>query len=133
MFLEPALEIFGVLNCFPGVLIIGSCCLLDSGMVDPRDYTPNFISSRGCQDDHVRAHPNWLKWLLFPVFNPNLISWLIGMNSVAKRNGCPFSGFSANMVEDFPRAWRCQDISRPASCWGSPLSFFSHWGVVSHI
>ena len=46
-------------------------CLLDSGVVDPRDDTHNFISSRGCQDDHVRACPNWLKWFLFPIFNPS--------------------------------------------------------------
>ena len=54
-------EVFGVLNCFPGVLITGSCCLLDSGAVDPRDDTFNFNGSRGCQDDRVRACPNWLK------------------------------------------------------------------------
>ena len=36
--MEPDLEgIFRVPNCFPGVLITGSCCLLDSGVVDPRD------------------------------------------------------------------------------------------------
>ena len=57
-------EVFGVLNCFPGVLITGSCCLLDSGVVDPRDDTCNFNSSRGCQDDSVRDCLNWLKWFL---------------------------------------------------------------------
>ena len=51
-------EVFGVLNCFPGVLITGSCCLLDSGVVDLRDDTCNFNSSRGCQDDCMRACPN---------------------------------------------------------------------------
>ena len=49
-----------------------------------------FISSRGCQDDHVRAYPKWLKLFLFSIFNPYLISWLIGMNPIAQRNGCPF-------------------------------------------
>ena len=49
-----------------------------------------FISSRGCQDDHVRACPKWLKLFLFSIFNPYLISWLIGMNPIAQRNGCPF-------------------------------------------
>ena len=34
--------------------------------------------------------PNWLKWFFFPVFNPYLVSWLIGMNPTAQRNGCPF-------------------------------------------
>ena len=83
-------EVFGVPSCFPGVLITGSCCLLDFGVVDPRDDACNFNSSRGCQDDHVRAYPHWLKWFLFLVFNPYLISWLIGMNPIAQRNGCPF-------------------------------------------
>ena len=95
----------GVLNSFPGVLIIGSCCLLDSGVVDARDETCNFNSSRGWQDDHVRACPNWLKWFLFPIFNPYLISWLIGMNPIAHWNGCPFSGFSDDMAEEFPRTY----------------------------
>ena len=82
--MEPDLgEFFGVLNCFPGVFITGSRCLLDSGLVDPRDDACNFISSRGCQDDRVRACPNWLKWFLLPIFNPYLISWLIGMNPIA--------------------------------------------------
>ena len=76
-------ELFGVLNCFPGVLITGSHCLLDSGVVDPRDDTYNFNSSRGCQNDHVRACANWLKWFFFPVFNPYLISWLTGVNPIA--------------------------------------------------
>ena len=50
-------EVFGVLNCFPGVLITGSCCLLDSGVVDPRDdavrlllnhaNTPGFLAPGG--------------------------------------------------------------------------------------
>ena len=94
-------EAFGVPNYFPGVLITGSHCLLDSGVVDPRDDVCNFISSRGCQDDHVRTCLNWLKWFLFSVFNPYLISWLRGMNPVAQWNGCPFSGFSGDMAEDF--------------------------------
>ena len=82
--MEPDLEkVFGVLNCFPGVLITGSSCLLDSGVVDPRDDTYNFNSSRGCQDDRVRVSANWLKWFFSLIFNPYLISWLIGMNSVA--------------------------------------------------
>ena len=59
-------------------------------------------SSRGCQDNRVRACPNWLKWFLFPVFNPYLISWLIGMNPIAQWNGCPISGFSGDMAEDSP-------------------------------
>ena len=87
--MELDLEVFGVLNDFPGVLITGSCCLLDSGVMDTRDDTYNFNSSRGCQDDHVRAYPNWEKWFLFSIFNPYLISWLIGMNPIAQRNGCP--------------------------------------------
>ena len=114
---------FTFLNCFPGVLITGSPCLLDSGVVDPRDDTCNFNSSRGCQDDHVRACPNWLKWLLFLTFDRYLISWLIGINPTAQWNICPFQGFSGNMVEDFSRAWRYRDISGSASCWWSPLSF----------
>ena len=88
--MEPVLEkVFGVPNCFPGVLITGSHCLLDSGVVDPRDDTRNF-SSRGFQNDCVRACPNWLKWFLSPFFNPYLIFWLIGMNPIVQRNGCPF-------------------------------------------
>ena len=83
-------EVLGVLNCFPGVLITGSCCLLDFGVVDPRDDACNFNSSRGYQDNHVRACPNWLKWFLFPIFYPYLISWLIGTNFIAQRNECPF-------------------------------------------
>ena len=36
--MEPDLEeVFGVLNCFPAVLITGSGCLLDSGVVGPKD------------------------------------------------------------------------------------------------
>ena len=65
--LEPDLEeVFGVPNCFPSVLITGSRCLLDSDVVHPRDDTYNFNSSRGCQDNCVRACPNWLG------FFPNL-------------------------------------------------------------
>ena len=45
--MKPDLDgISGVLNCFPAVLITGSCCLLDSGEVDPRDDACNFNSSR---------------------------------------------------------------------------------------
>ena len=44
-------EVFGVPNCFPGVLITGSRCLLDSGVVDPRHDTCNFNSSTDCQDE----------------------------------------------------------------------------------
>ena len=80
--MEPDLEgIFRVPNCFLGVLITGSRCLLDSGVVDPRDDTYNSNSRRGCQNDRVRASANWLKWFFFPVFNPYLISGL--MNPVA--------------------------------------------------
>ena len=133
MFLEVDLEgVLGIQNCFPGVLIIGSCCLLDCGVVDPRGDTYNFNSSRDCQEDCMMTCPNWLKWFLFPVFNPYLISWLIGMNPIAQWNGCPISGFSGDMAEDFPRAWRCWDIYRSASCSWSPLSFLS-LGVVSRI
>jgi len=32
------------------------------------------------------------------------------------------------MAEDFSRAWRCQDISRSASCWWFPLSFSINGG-----
>ena len=50
--MEPDLEgILGAPNCFPGVLITGSHYLFDSGVVDPRDDTCNFNSSRGCQDE----------------------------------------------------------------------------------
>ena len=81
--MEPDPEgIFGVPDCFPGVLITGSLCLLDSGVVDPRDDACNF--------DRVTTCPNWLKWFLFPILNPYLISWLIGMNPIALRNRCPF-------------------------------------------
>ena len=34
--------------------------------------------------------PNWLKFFSFLIFNPYLIFWLIGMNPIAQRNGCPF-------------------------------------------
>ena len=38
-----------------------------TGVVDPRDDTYNFNSSRGWQDDHARACSNWLKcFFLFP-------------------------------------------------------------------
>ena len=76
--------IFRVPNCFPGVLITGSRCLLDSGVVDPRDDAYNFNSGRGCQDDRVRACPNWLEWLFSPIFNPYLIPWLTGMKPIAQ-------------------------------------------------
>ena len=89
-------------------------------------------SSRGCQDDHVRACPNWLKWFLFPVFNPYLISWLIGMNPVAQWMGVLSQVSGAIWWKTVPRAWRCWDSSRSASCWWSPLSF-SSMGVVSRI
>ena len=84
--LEPDLEeVFGVLKCFPGVLITGSGCLLDSGVVDPWDDTYNFNSSRGCQDDRVRTCSNWLKCFFFPlIFNPYLISWMIGWTQLPK-------------------------------------------------
>ena len=62
----------------------------DSGVVDPGGDTCNLNSSRDCQDDSVRACPNWLKWFLFPIFNPYLISWLIGMNPLAQENGSLF-------------------------------------------
>lgn len=86
--LKPDLEsgISGVLNCFPGVLITGSLCLLDSGLVDPRDDACKFNSSRGCQDNRVRAYPSW-RLGSFPIFRPCLISWLIGMNSIAQGIG----------------------------------------------
>ena len=88
--MDPDLEwVLGVSNCFPDVLIMGSYCL-DSGVVDPRGDICNFKSSRGCQDDRMGVCPNWLKWFLFPVFNQYLISWLIGMNPMAKRNESPF-------------------------------------------
>ena len=32
------------------------------------------------------------------------------------------------MAKDFSRAWRCQDISRSASCWWFPLSFSINGG-----
>ena len=76
-------EVLGAPNCFLSVLIMGSSCRLDSRVVDPRDDTYNFNSSRGCQDDRVRVSANWLKWFFSLIFNPYLISWLIGMNSVA--------------------------------------------------
>ena len=57
-------EVFGVPNCFPSVLITESTCLLDSGVVEPRDDPYNFNGSRGCQNDRVRACPNWLKWFV---------------------------------------------------------------------
>ena len=89
--MEPDLDgISGVTNCFSGVLITGSHCLLDSSVVNPRDDACNFKSSRGCQDNRVRACPNWLTWFFFPIFNPYLICWLIGMNPITQRNGCPF-------------------------------------------
>ena len=124
--MEPDLEgIFGVPDCFPGVLITGSHCLLDSGVVDPRDDACNFDSGRGHQDNRVRTCPNWLKWFLFPILNPYLISWLIGMNPIAQRNRCPFYGFLGNMVEDFSQGL---EMSRSASFGGVSLEFSYHWG-----
>ena len=53
--------------------------------------TYNSNSSRGCQDDHVRVCPNWLKcWFFFVVvliFNPYPISWLIGWTQLPKGMG----------------------------------------------
>ena len=83
-------EVFGVPKCFPGVLITGSFRLLDSAVVDPRDVTCNVNSRTGCQDERVKACPNWLKWFTFSVFNPYLISWLIGVNPIVQGNGCSF-------------------------------------------
>ena len=123
---------FGVLHCFPGVLTTGSHYIFDSGVVHPRDDGCNFNSSRSCQDNSVRSCPNWLKWFLFPVFNPYLISWLIGMNPVAQWMGVLSQVSRAIWWKTVPRAWRCWDISRSASCWWSPLSF-SSMGVVSRI
>ena len=34
--------------------------------------------------------PTCWRGSFFPIFNPYLISWLIGMNPVAQRNRCPF-------------------------------------------
>ena len=91
LFLELDLEeVVGVLNCFPGVLITGSLCLLDSAVLDPGDDTCNFNCSRICQEDHVRACPNWPNWFLYAIFNRYLISWQIGMNSNAQGGGYPF-------------------------------------------
>ena len=111
-----------MLNCFPGVLITGSHCLLDSGVVDPRVDTCNFNSSRGCQDDHVRACPNWLKCFFFFFFLIFLIPHLLAdrMNPTVQRNACPFYGFSGDMAEDFSRAWRCQDTSVQLVAGGLP-------------
>ena len=121
-------EVFGVPSCFPGVLITGSCCLLDSvrwiqGMT-PITLTAVGVARMTC--------PNWLKWGFFClIFNPCLISWLIRMNPIAQVNRCPFWDFLGDMAEDFSRAWRCRDISRPASFWWSPLSFFiTGWSPI---
>ena len=123
---------FGVPNCFPGVLITGSHFLLDSGVVDLRDDAYNSNSSRGCQGDHVMACSNRLKWFFLFIFNPHLISWLIGMNPVAQWMGVLSQVSRAIWWKTVPRAWRCWDSSRSASCWWSPLSF-SSMGVVSRI
>ena len=79
-----------VSNCFPDVLVEGSHCYLDSGVVNPAGDACNFNSSRGCKDDRMGACPNWLKWFLFPILNPYFISWLIGINPIAQRNESPF-------------------------------------------
>ena len=57
-----------------------------------KDDSCNFNRSRSCQDNCVGACPNGLKCFLFLFlnFNPYLNSWLIGMNPIAQRNGCPF-------------------------------------------
>ena len=83
-------EVFGVPSWFPGLLITGSHCFLDSSVVDPRDDICNFNSSRGWQDGRVKACSNWLKWFLLLIFNPYLISWVIGMNPIVQWNGCPY-------------------------------------------
>ena len=88
MSLEPDLEeVFRVPNSFPGVLITGSCCLLDSGVVDPRDDTCNSNSSRGWQAGLVRVCPNWLKWFLFSIINLYPVPWLTGVNPAAQWRG----------------------------------------------
>ena len=45
MELDPE-EVFRVLNCFPGVLVTGRCCHLDSGVVDP-GVTPVTLTAIG--------------------------------------------------------------------------------------
>ena len=95
-------EVLRVSNCFPGVLITGSCCLLDSGVADLRDDVCNFNSNRACQDDHVRACLNWLKWFFFLIFNLYLISWLIGMNPVAQGMGVLFKVSRVIWQKTFP-------------------------------
>ena len=130
----------GVLNCFRDIHVTGSSCLLDSGVVDPKDDTYNFNISRGCQDDCMRACPIWMKaevcfvlfCFFFLIFNPYLISWLIGRNTIAQRNECPFQGLLGIWWKTFPKAWRCWEISWSASCWWSPFSFSITGGGLSY-
>ena len=101
--MEPDLEgVFGVPNCFLDVLITGSCYLLDFGVVDLRDDAYNSNSSRGCQGDHVMACSNRLKWFFLFIFNPHLISWLIGMNPVAQGMGVLFKVSRVIWQKTFP-------------------------------
>ena len=87
MFLEPDLKkILGVPVFQVSSLQEATAFLTLVWWVTPRDDACNFNSS-GCQDNHVRVCPNWLKWFFFLIFNPYLISWLIGMNPIAQRNG----------------------------------------------
>ena len=119
----------GSLTAFQVSSITGSFCLLDSGVVDPRDDACNFINSRGCKDDQVRACPNWLKWFCLFIFHPYLISWLTGMNPITQRNGCPFC-FLGDMAEDFSRA---QNVRTPPGQMSVVVSLelFYHWGGLS--
>ena len=91
MFLEPNFkEVFGVLTAFQvsSSQEVAAFLTLVWWIQGVTPITLN--SSRGCQGNHVRTCPNWLKWVFFLIFTPYLISWLIEMNPIAQRNGCPF-------------------------------------------
>ena len=124
-------EVFGVLNCFPGVLV------LDSGMVNPRDDFGSSLtitlsavgvarttvwgpvqtgwSGSFLQSLTHTSSPGWWEWTQFPSGMGVLaqVSWAVWLRA-------------------FPWAWRCRDISRSASCWASPLSFPITGGGLPH-
>ena len=120
-------------NCFSGVLITETHCLLDSGVVGPRDDAYNSNSSRGCQDDRVMACSNKLTWFFLLIFNPHLISWLIGMNPIAQGMGVLSKVSHVIWQKTFPGPGGVRTSPGQLVVGGLPWAFGglqwdNHWG-----
>ena len=76
----------------------------------------------------VRGAVYLLTWFFLPIFNQYLFYWMIGMNPIAQRNGCPFKGFSGDMVEDFSQEMEVSGHLQVSYFWGVSLEFSYHSG-----